>query len=42
MIGRDVHVVRPGVHHVERGLGLGQEMVPLIDGKVGVGTHKNR
>ncbi len=34
VIGRDSHVVGPGVYHVKGRFRLGQEMVPLIDGKV--------
>ncbi len=42
MIGRDSHVVGPGVHHVKGRFCLGQEMVPLINGEVGVRAHKDR
>jgi hypothetical protein len=41
-VGRDGHVVGPRVHHVEGRFRLGQKMVPLVDGEVGMGAHKNR
>ncbi len=42
MIGRDSHVVGPGVYHIKGRFRLGQKMVPLIDGKVGMRAHKDR
>ena len=42
VIGRDSHVVGPGVYHVKGRFRLGQEMVPLIDGKVGMRAHQDR
>jgi hypothetical protein len=42
LIGGDFHVIGPGVHSVERSLGQGQEMLLLINVKVGLGTHENR
>ncbi len=42
VIGRDSHVVRPGVQHVEGCVRLGQKMVPLVDRKVGMRTNEDR
>ena len=42
MIGRDSHVVGPGVQHVEGRFRLRQEMVPLIDGEVWMRGNKDR
>jgi len=42
VVGRDSQVVRPRVYHVKGCFRLGQEMVPLVDGEVGMGAHKNR
>ncbi len=42
MIGRDSHVVGPGVQHVEDRFRLGQEMVPLVDGEVGMRANEDR
>ena len=42
MIGGDGNVVGPTVEHVQRPFSLGQKMVPLIDGEVGMSTHQNR
>jgi hypothetical protein len=42
VVGRDGHVVGPRVHHVEGRFRLGQKVVPLVDGEVGMGAHKNR
>jgi hypothetical protein len=39
MVGGNVHVVGPSVERVERHFGLGQKMVPLVDGEIG---HENR
>ena len=42
VIGRDGHVVGPGVQHVEGRFRLGQEMVPLVDGEVGMRANEDR
>ena len=42
MIGGDGRVIGPGVEHVQRPFSLGQQMMPLIDGEVGMSTHQNR
>ena len=40
MIGGDGRVIGPGVEHVQRPFSLGQQMMPLIDGEVGM--HQDR
>jgi hypothetical protein len=42
VVSRDSHVVGPRVQHVEGHLRLGQKMMPLVDGEIGMGAHKNR
>ena len=42
VVGRDGHVVGPRVQHIEGRFRLGQKMMPLVDGEVGMGAHKNR
>ncbi len=42
VVGRDGQVVRPRVYHVKGCFCLGQEMVPLVDGEVRMGAHKDR
>jgi hypothetical protein len=42
MIGGDGRVIGPSVEHVQRPFSLGQQMMPLIDGEVGMSTHQNK
>ena len=42
MIGGDGRVIGPSVEHVQRPFSLGQQMMPLIDGEVGMSTHQDR
>ncbi len=41
VVSRDGHVVGPRVQHVEGRFRLGQKMVPLVDGEVGMGAREN-
>ena len=42
MVCGNVAIVGPRVEHVERYFGLGQQMVPLIDGEIGMCSHEDR
>ncbi len=42
MIGGDGHVVGPSMEHIQRPFSLGQQMMPLIDGEIGMSTHQDR
>ncbi len=42
MVGGNVAIVGPRVEHVERHFGLGQKMVPLIDGEIWMCSHEDR
>ena len=42
VIGGDGRVIGPSVEHVKRPFSLGQQMMPLIDGEVGMSTYQDR
>ena len=42
VIGGDGRVIGPSVEHVQRPFSLRQQMMPLIDGEVGMSTHQDR